>query len=248
MRRVLTTNPRSGTHYLKFLISSALGSHPVEEVFPRAEDLDANLSSANGDRLVYGHFRFTEFSPVLDPRKYLDLRLLVLTRHPLDRMISQIAYETALDGRVPSRAKTPRQLVRELMLGQWDGRPWEDGFTVDDYAAIHNHYLREFVSDWLEARTCLMVRFEDLIARPEEVLSECLDHLQVSAPRSRIRQTVEAVTFMTLSNGRQPGQADPMSHYRCGIPGEWRHVFAPEDIEIMRPRYAQAFARAGYVL
>lgn len=248
MRRVLTTNPRSGTHYLKTLISAVLGADPVEKRYQNAADLDATLSSVESNRLVYDHFHFTKFGSVLDTLKFGDLRLVALTRHPLDRLISQLAYEKALGGRLPSHTRTPQQLAREMMLGQWDGKPWEDGFVVADYAAIHNHYLHELVSSWLEFRRCLLVRFEELVARPSEILARCLDHLHVNASPNDIQRAVKRVTFASLSNGRQPGQVDELSHYRCGLPGEWRRVFSPDDIKIMRPKYAEAFARGGYPL
>jgi hypothetical protein len=176
------------------------------------------------------------------------LRLIVLTRHPLDRLISQLAWERALGGPLPCRTKAPQQLARELILSQWDGRPWHNGYVVADYAAVHNYYLRELVSDWMYFRPCLMVKFEQLIAYPFEVLTECLDHLRVSASKCEVKRATQLVNFQSLSDGRRPGQADPLSHYRCGIPGEWSGVFASEDIKSMRPKCADAFSRAGYAL
>jgi len=248
MRRVLATNPRSGTHYLKMLISAALDSDPVEKTYAKARDLDAMLSAAPANRLVYGHFQFREFSPILDTRRFSDLRLIVLTRHPFDRMISQCALDKARGGHIPSTASTAQQLAREMLLGHWDNRPWESGYKVADYAAVHNYYLGELVSNWVEFRRCLMVRFEHLVARPIEVLAECLDHLEIRTSIHDCRRAVSAINFESLSSGRRPGEVDVSSHYRCGIPGEWRGVFSPEDIESVRPKYVAAFARAGYLL
>lgn len=248
MRRILTTNPRSGTHYLKTLISTVLGSQPIEKTYLTADDLDSMMASETGNQLVYGHFQFTEFGPILDKRKFNGLRLVVLTRYPLDRLISQLSLERARGGRLPCRATTPQQLARELLLGLWDGRPWDDGTIVEDYAAVHNFYLRELFTNWVHTYDCHVVKFEHLVARPSEVLAECIDYLRIEATGRDIERALDLVNFRTLSDGRQPGQMDPLSHYRCGLPGEWRSVFSAADIEALRPKYGQEFQRAGYDL
>jgi hypothetical protein len=248
VNRILITNPRSGTHYLKALIARVLGHPPVEKAFADAEELRCTVSSTRAEQLIYGHFYHSRFRSVLDPRRLGDMRMLVLTRHPIDRLISQLALTRAQGGRLPNRTATPQQLARELLLGHWDGKPWEDGYVVEDYAATHNFYLRELVTDWLEFRTCRMVAFEPLVARPVEVLAECLDFLQVPASSRSIEDATQSIRFETLSNGRKPGQVDALSHYRRGIPGEWRSVFSADDIRLLRPKYAEAFASAGYVL
>lgn len=248
MKRVLTTNPRSGTHYLKHLLSAVLAHPPLERSYNNEDELRVALDSAPPDALIYGHLRYSQFGSVLDTGARHDLRLVVLTRHPIDRQISQSALERARGGRLPDSVSSPQQLTRELMLGLWDNRPWEDNTIVEDFAAVHNYYLRELVTEWLENCSCLMVKFEHLIARPFEVLAECLDYLSIPAGRAAINQALDSINFRTLSDGRHPGEPDPLSHYRCGLPGEWRTVFSEADVEHMRPKYALEFSRAGYDL
>jgi hypothetical protein len=248
MKRVLITNPRSGTHYLKALIASVLGEPPVEKPFATADELHDTVSSVSNAQLIYGHLHCSQFASVLDPEKLPDLRLVVLTRHPLDRLISQLARTRARSQSLPDSARTPQQLARELLLGEWDGKPWEDGFVVDDYAEYHNFYLRELVTNWLESRRCHLVKYEDLIADPFTALTACLDFLEVSTSPDNVQGVVEEINFATLGGGRMPGQTDPMSHYRNGIPGEWRHVFTEEDLLLLRPKFGVAFRQAGHDL
>lgn len=248
MRRVLITNPRSGTHYLKGLLAHVLGHPPVERAYANAEELRGAMATTSDEQLIYGHFYYSDFCSVLHPRKRADVRMLVLTRHPIDRLISQLALTRAQGGRLPNRSSSPQQLARELLLGHWDGKPWEDGFVVEDFAANHNFYLDELVTNWLEFHVCRMVRFERLIARPAEILAECLDFLGVTTSIRNIENATKSICFESLSNGRKPGQVDMLSHYRRGVPGEWRSVFDADDIRLLRPKYADAFARAGYEL
>jgi hypothetical protein len=248
VKRVLITNPRSGTHYLKALISSVLGHPPLERTFANAGELQAAFHSVGSNQLIYGHFHYAQFWSVLDTEKLNDLRILVLTRHPIDRLISQIVFTRAIGGSLPDSTTSPQQLTKELMLGLWDHKPWEDGTIVANYASLHNFYLRELVANWLKFRACHMVKFEHLIAHPFHVLTECLDYLQINARECDIRSAVRSINFETLSNGRRPGQVENLSHYRCGVPGEWRNVFSTEEIGGMRPKYATAFASVGYII
>jgi hypothetical protein len=248
MNRVLITNPRSGTHYLKSLIASALGEAPVENNFATADELHNALSSVSCGRLIYGHLHYSKFASVLDPGRRPDLRLIVLTRHPLDRLISQLTFERAVGGMLPDPTRSPPQLARELLLGKWDGKPWKNGFVVTDYAELHNFYLRELVTNWRESFGCHFVIFEDLIADPSGVLTSCLDFLEAPACPEKIRSIIGSINFYTLSNGRRPGQCDQMSHYRNGIPGKWRQVFTQKDLLLLRPKFAAAFRAAGHDL
>jgi hypothetical protein len=246
MIAVLTNNPRSGTHYLKNLISAALGIRPLERDLSAPGELRAAISAAQGSELIYGHFRFSQHAAILDDGLIPDLRVVVLTRHPFDRLISQLAYETVLNGRLPDPNHLPQQLARDLLLGHWDGRPWKDGMVVNDYPAWHNFLYRDLVTDWLDNRNCHLVKFEDLISNPAKVLSACVNFLGFDRPHDTILQITRKINFSTLSGGRKPGQLDPKSHYRKGVPGEWRDIFSPSDIWILKEKYSELFARCGY--
>lgn len=248
MRRVLITSPRSASHYLKNLLCFVLGEPPLERTFADSDELQNALRAVCPTQLIYGHFYFSKFAPALDPSHVPGLRLIVLTRHPFDRLVSQLAWQKALGSLLPDPAQSPQQLARDLLLGAWDGVSWPDGYVCRDYAALHNFYLRELVSDWLDKRGAQLVRFEELIADPASTLMSCLEFFQLSPQAGAVSAAVKAITFKSLSNGRQPGEVDSTSHYRAGIPGEWRKVFSEADLHILRPRYGAAFQAAGYTI
>jgi hypothetical protein len=246
-RPVLTTNPRSGTHYLKSLVSTALGKLPLERDLSAPADLRAAVSSVPNNQLIYWHFSFSRHGKVL-AESLPGLRMLVLTRHPFDRLISQLAFTKASGGPLPDPNASPQQLARELLLGQWDGKPWSSGLVVNDYAAHHNFLLRDLVTEWLINRNSRLVKFEDLISRPTEILADCLNFIGVALPRGEIAKITERINFMTLSGGRTQGQFDVTSHYRSGIIGEWLRVFSPTDIEILKQKYGDEIKQTGYSL
>lgn len=248
MKRILNSNPRSGTHYLKQVISAALDTAPVERDWETEDGLFGALSSMPDDQLLHGHFRFSRDADTLDDELFPDLRMVVLNRHPVDRLISQIAWQRVTTNHLPDPHAPAQQLARDLLLGHWDGKVWPSGFVVDDFAAHHNFLLHDRVTSWLARPSCHYVKFEELIASPVQGFLECFDFLEIRVSRHDIEQILERINFFTLSGGRVPGEMDCSSHYRRGLCGEWRQVFAPEDLAHLRPKYSTAFAQSGYDL
>lgn len=247
MLPVLTTYPRSGTHFLKSLLSAALGVPPLESDLSAPSELRAAIA-ARGQHLIYGHFRFSLHSTILDEKLVPGLRMIVLTRHPFDRLISQLSFEKAVGGHLPDPTHSPQHLALHLLLGDWDGRSWQSGHVVDDFSARHNFSLRDMVTNWILNRTCHLVKFEDLISDPGRVLTGCLDFLGSSLPRESIAEITDRITFRVLTGGREPGQIDPVSHYRNGTAGEWLEAFPPAAIARLREKYRAEFLLAGYSL
>lgn len=65
-------------------------------------------------------------------------------------------------------------------------------------------------------------------------------------PGSYARSATDRFTFARMSKGRQPGQEDVTSHYRRGVPGDWRTHFTDEHIARMRERHGDLVRRLGY--
>jgi hypothetical protein len=149
---------------------------------------------------------------------------------------------------LPDPNASPQQVARELLLGRWDGKPWSSGHVEHDFAARHNFLLRDLVTDWLINRTCRLVKFEDLISRPADILADCLNFIGVALPRDEIEKITERINFLTLSGGRSQGQLDAMSHYRNGTICEWLQIFSPTDIEILKQKYGDEIKKTGYSL
>jgi hypothetical protein len=62
----------------------------------------------------------------------------------------------------------------------------------------------------------------------------------------RLLAIVAEHDFQKLSGGRRPGQEDPRSHFRKGIPGDWQNHFTPEVKEFFKRQYPGLPAKLGY--
>lgn len=243
---ILSSIPRSGTHYLKSMISAALGTPPLEKDLSAPDDLLTVVSGTPGDQLIYGHFRFSQHAAILDEKRYPGLRMVLLTRHPFDRLISQIALTKSLNGPLPDPGHSPRRLARDLLLGNWDGRAWSSGYVVQDFAAWHNFLIRDLVTDWCDNRRCLLVRYEELITRPVDTLAMVLEFYRNIKPRVELVEITKGINFRSLSGGRSPGQLDSTLHYRQGIVGEWHGIFLPADLEVLKEKYEASLSKMAY--
>ncbi len=65
-------------------------------------------------------------------------------------------------------------------------------------------------------------------------------------PPERLLGIVYEQDFSKLSGGRQKGQADPTSHYRSGVHGDWINHFSVEHLELFKERYGSLVLQYGY--
>jgi hypothetical protein len=82
-----------------------LGYPPLEKDLSAPDDLRQAVLTADGKQLIYWHVRFSQHAAILNEKLLPDLRIIVLTRHPLDRLISP--YTKALGGPLPHPEHSP---------------------------------------------------------------------------------------------------------------------------------------------
>lgn len=232
--RVLASQPRSGTHWLKSMISTASGQAALPARLHEPEALHAAIAE-HGDCLLQEHFKFSLAGSILTPKRHPNLRMLILFRHPLDALISNFHYRRHVTKREPrwsaDAEPTPRDHLRELCAtGRWRNR------------------LRDQVVAWIETGHCYPIRYEDLVAAPEAELARALAFLDVRTSTAALRRAVERNRFEVLSGGRARGVDDPTSHYRRGVPGEWRAIFGEEDRALARRAIGDVLTLLGYGL
>ena len=237
--RVLTTYPRSGTHWLKGMLSAALEIPPLEARLEDPVALGEALDRDGGTALIYEHLRYSQHGAVVTAPRALPLQLIVLDRHPFDQIISQLSKMIS-EGFAPPASGSPQEVARAFVLGELDS---ELGYDWPDF------FCREYddrVLDWLGPPHALRVRYDDLVAEPEKELGRCLDHFGVADVDPAT--IVPNFSFESLSGGRSPGEMDESSHYRRGLAGEWRRVFQRSDADRLRRLYHDTFDRLGYSL
>ncbi|MEX2287789.1 MAG: sulfotransferase domain-containing protein [Planctomycetaceae bacterium] len=252
--RVLISAGRSGTHWLKEMISAALGTPPVEQGAWDTQTLQGILEGCGRRQLVYEHFRFNLHGAILDPARYPDMRIVLLHRHPFDQFISTAWYHLRIDNlwrgkinglwELPDPDLDPSEVARAMLIGEYDDRIRG---SRGSYAVRWFIESLEWTTiNWIESGRCCQVKYEDLVERTEEELIRVLNHLEIRFDEADIPQIVERNRFENLSGGRSRGEADGSHHYRKGTPGEWRSVFTDDDMPILRERYGDCLARLGY--
>lgn len=95
----------------------------------------------------------------------------------------------------------------------------------------------------------LEVRYEDMVADSKVSFSKIVDHLgwrshELSMPA--LENALAANSFSCLSGGRGQGEEDLRSHYRRGVPGDWRNHFTPEVVRFFKECYNGLLVQLGY--
>jgi hypothetical protein len=99
---------------------------------------------------------------------------------------------------------------------------------------------------WCGAPDESIVRYEDLWADQHAGFVRICDHIGLEVPRKRITEVVEKMSFERRSGGRKPGEEDVGSHFRKGVPGDWRNHFTPRLTEAFKARFGQTLIATGY--
>lgn len=93
----------------------------------------------------------------------------------------------------------------------------------------------------------LLLRFEDLIGpRQFEVFKALFAHCDIAMPDDTLMGLLADHSFQVLSGGRQPGKEDASSHYRKGVPGDWKNSFTSAHVTKFKAVIGELLACAGY--
>lgn len=65
-------------------------------------------------------------------------------------------------------------------------------------------------------------------------------------PPAYLPWVLERFSFENLSGGRRVGQVDEGSHYRRGVPGDWRNHLNADHLAAFRDRFGDLAERLGY--
>jgi hypothetical protein len=90
------------------------------------------------------------------------------------------------------------------------------------------------------------VRYEDLLARPEEELRRIFRFLGISAGKRVVKRSVRAEGFERRSGGRKRGEEDSTSARRKGVAGDWKNVFTERDKALFKEVAGELLVELGY--
>lgn len=227
-RIAVVATPRSGNTWLRGLLAQVTDSVEIAEHTP--EDFP-------WDQLPERVVLQIHWYPTEQFRRQLDdagFKVVTIARHPLDVLMSVLHF-------CRHEVQTDRWLD-----GAWGGERALVGAApqdqvVRDYAASRRfRELLGVTGAWWQLADAV-VRYEDLVAAPEETLLRLAGELQVTGDlESRVPVAVESrrIEAMRPTAGNQ--------HYWQGLPGGWRRLL-PEGVALqIAVSLADVLAARGY--
>lgn len=213
----------------------------MEYPLGRLAELAANGVIANLIRRCDkpGAERLGDKTPDLDVGRLLarfpEARCVIMLRDPRDACVSAAFHDYRRSGSWRGRFTGPE-------MGGLD-----DAFArayLEDYARRGDRAIHERALERHPDRV-VRVRFEELVAEPEQVLAGVLALLGVSSEPAIVRRCVARNSFERLS-GRKPGTEDPGSPFRRGTVGDWRNHLSPENVATFKELAGGDLVALGY--
>ena len=94
----------------------------------------------------------------------------------------------------------------------------------------------------------LLLRFEALTGSlQQETFWRLFSHCDIAMPDQVLQELLEDHSFSRMAEGREPGEENPESHYRKGLPGDWKNHFTTAHIDRFKEITGDLVTRTGYV-
>jgi Sulfotransferase domain len=237
----LTSYPRSGNTWMRFLVGNLI--HETEPVtFLKLERLlpdmyihsDRDMRGMPRPRVIKSHECF-------DPRYK---RVVYIVRDPRDVAVSNYHWELKKgsfpDG-FPMQEFVPRWMASDYWprLGCWG----------------------DHVASWLSTRRnhpdFLLIRYEDLMARPEPELAKIARLLQIDPTQERLARAVQLSSADRMRNleSTQGGKWLQTKYTRQDAPfvrkassGGWKAVLPSESVALIESTWQEQMRELGYEL
>ena len=113
----------------------------------------------------------------------------------------------------------------------------------------------EHVATWTDIAhpTVLVVRYEDMVGKPERTFARIARHLLLKPTREQLRQAIDLTSFKRLQAKEAAAgfvekpdtSVDPF--FREGRAGQWREILSPEQIDRIVTAHGEQMARFGYL-
>jgi hypothetical protein len=221
-RKVLVNgSPKTGTTWMLKMIESIPGYHEVGNFNGEI----ARYHTVQAGDVVHGHdWLSPELAEILDRNA---IRVVLMIRDPRDQLISRVFHiRRVQDHAWHERLKAvSMEEAISLCIEGGDGVPG-------------TRTMIELTQTWLDNRINIVyVRYEELLAEPVKEFHRVVDYLGIEMTDALVESIVARNQFERLATGkkfwkesRKQGQADPNSHFRKGITGDWQNYFN-EDLK-----------------
>ncbi len=144
------------------------------------------------------------------------------------------------------------------------------GLGLDDTIAFMNHnqaatrgsatHVTEYLSSWsnhtaswINSKGRVVLRYEDLVAEPEQNFAKIIDFLGGEAAPARVAKAVAFSNFATLAaqearhGYRAGGAAAGVPFFRAGQVGQWRQTLSAAQSQRIEAAHGAMMRRLGYL-
>lgn len=188
----LTSYPRSGNTWLRFLIQAYLRGGVADSASLNADvpDLHRKGTVINPDAadrvLVKTHFPWSPRHPFAGQTR----SFIYILRHPKDVLLSFLSYRKLGGLLAADDPAVDRPYAEQFIRGLGDDL-WIKG---------HMGNWPQHIASWLARppHPHVVVKYEDLLAGPEQALTPVLEHLGMPVDPARLKASVEACRFGAL--------------------------------------------------
>ncbi|WP_137678855.1 sulfotransferase domain-containing protein [Aurantiacibacter suaedae] len=226
MRVAIISSPRSGNTWFREVLSKTLG---LENIAIH-NYLDAPSSLPKKCALQIHWYREPNFQKFLLQN---DFQLITLARHPLDVLISTLAF-------IRHEPETARWLGGNVAIPKTLHGCTPTSVAFANYAVSFGAENLLCVSQqWWHDENVIRVRYEDLVANPTSEFGRVVEGL--GGGKQRLIEALDERDFSYF-------QSLPNKHGWKGRPGLWRLLIVPATARRIRRRHSNVFETLGYTV
>ncbi len=170
----------------------------------------------------------------IDVLEKSNLKHLIGVRDPRDKLISEYWHSRNFPGHWAHK-QANEQSIEEFISYKLESGEFEKE-TLD------------WVRSWLKNRDLkksIIVRYEDMLNNPTEVLEKIFNFLEFKIERKKIENIIEKNSFNKIT-GRKRGENDNTKFVRKGVSGEWETIFSEEQKSLFSEIGEDVIEELGY--
>ncbi|WP_420725920.1 sulfotransferase family protein [Hwanghaeella sp. LZ110] len=147
---------------------------------------------------------------------------------------------------------------RDMAVSTWHENMRRNAQAFKDQFPTLDDFMPEIAKIWANAQTIAVssqktyptqfrqIHYEDLLHSPQPIMADVFAWLGVKADPDTVAECCAATSFKALSGGRDAGQTDDSSFFRCGVEAQWRLELTPAQQDIFWQIAGDAMQAQGY--
>lgn len=136
------------------------------------------------------------------------------------------------------------------MLGDPQSATQTDERNVFEFYGTWSQHVRSWAGQ--QGKQLMVVRYEDLAAKPEQSFGRIAAFLALKPPKARLDKAIRFSAFDVLrkqeeAQGFRERSLHQQRFFRVGKAGQWRDKLSPAQVERIVREHASQMSRFGYV-